>query len=302
MISNNSGYSSGMEFDSDEDDDGPQVPVYLMTQVESLINEAKPGAMLAFDIDETLIVTKNAPSYLLTTEGVRTFQTFVHKRYKDWDRKNQLCRQLQKALKDKVLVDDKTASVIQRLQDMDCIVFALTARYPEMAATTEKSLSSVGIDFTRASPFPSFPICDQHTDTMASNGIVYCSNQDKGTVFRRFVESCLFKNELASVRAGNDAAGHKLPGEFFFVDDLYENSSSVCAAMTPVLGEELGITVSCYHYVPLNLAELQTDQKDSKEVADVLLQKQMEVFAEEGRILTNQAARNLCGDDSWVLL
>lgn len=289
--------SASEDYSSDPDDDGPQAPVYLLTKLSNLLKEAHPGSMLVFDIDETLIVTRHAPSYLLTTDGVQTFQKFVHQKIQNWNQKNQLCRKLQLALKDKIGVEEDTAEVIRKLQDMGCAVLALTARYRELSVATENSLEAVGIDLKRNSPFPPYPIRDPHTDAVALNGVVYCNNQDKGLIFSRFIESMIFKDPLAHVRAVASgeaepgSAKFQLPKEIFFVDDLYENAKSVCLGLTPLVTEELGVTVSCYHYVPSNLAEMQAELDEGGDRMAGILTMQMEVFIEEQRVLTNQEAR-----------
>lgn len=65
-----SGKSSRSAYTSTDytSDDEPQVPVYLLTEFDSIVEEAQPGSLVALDIDETIIVTKNSPSLLLTQQ------------------------------------------------------------------------------------------------------------------------------------------------------------------------------------------------------------------------------------------
>jgi len=80
------------------------------------------------DIDETLMMTKHQPALLLSSYGVRMFEAYVRKSFTDFATKNRLLRQLERALKDKVLVESDTADVVHKLQESGCWVFGVTAR------------------------------------------------------------------------------------------------------------------------------------------------------------------------------
>jgi hypothetical protein len=331
-FSGDSDEDSSSQEESEEDE---QTPVYLMTDFSALLEEATPGSVIVLDIDETIMVTRNSPSLLLATEGVQSFQVFVHQQVQEWKQKNQLCKDLQKALKDKVLVTAETAATIHQLQERGCAVFGLTARYFEYAAVTEAELTQLGVDLSRTSPFPP-SLADPCSEAVVQNGIVYCNSMEKGPVLRGLVENFLFREKLAAKRGRADAAAPvaaaaptataaPLPGNFLYVDDLYANAASVCKHITPVVQHELGMEVSSYHYVPPALAELQAypnpdllkqlvvkkksssdDCKqeearpaspDSAEIEKwrKILEKQMRHFIARGEVLTNEKARIALG-------
>lgn len=290
-------------------DDEPQVPVYLLTDLDSLVEEAQPGSFVALDIDETIIVTHGSPSLLLTSQGVQSFQKYVHKHVKEWTAKNNHCRNLQKALKQKVLVTPTTATAIRTLQAKGCWLFGLTSRYSEFYKATERELGSLGINLAERTPFPA-----QITegDVFVRNGIIYCNNQAKGPVLKELLAKYVFREVLEAKFANADPAVSSrddpaIPPELFFVDDIYSNASNVSANLAPMMCTELGVSITCYHYVPHQLAELQAypnptafDLSDDETSAEQLewkqvLHQQMEEFVRSGTVLTNEAARKELG-------
>ena len=71
---------------------------YNMSKIESLmelIEIIQPGSIVVFDIDETLIITKNQPSALFSTYGIRQFESTVAERYSDFKSRNTMCSALQ---------------------------------------------------------------------------------------------------------------------------------------------------------------------------------------------------------------
>lgn len=103
--------------------------VFRLTALNQLLqNHARRGNFIMLDLDETLMMTKHQPALLLSSYGVRMFQSYVRSAFTDFATKNRLCRQLEKALKDKVLVESDTAIVVAQLQKAGCWVFGVTAR------------------------------------------------------------------------------------------------------------------------------------------------------------------------------
>jgi len=263
-----------------------------------------------------VIMTRSSPSLLLSKEGVEAFRAFVHKRVADWKEKNAHCQRLQKALKDKVPVTPHTVATIKALQGNGVFVCGLTARYSEFAKVTEKELEGVGINLGLESPFPAF-LEDKELRITIQNGVIYCNSQDKGSVLREVLERHVFKEALKKVRSlaassesvdDNDVMlienqkseivkGCGLPPEIFFVDDLYANALSVCGNLTP-LTDELGVAVSCYHYVPEQLAGVHSAPTAASETTTPTLKqrmlvKQVETFFEKQLVLSNEQARQL---------
>jgi len=129
--------------------------VFRLTQLNQLLRQhARRGNFIMLDLDETLMMTKHQPALLLSSYGVRMFQAYVRSNFADFATKNRLCRQLEAALKDKVLMESDTAVVVSELQRAGCWVFGVTARYPELSTNTQRTLLSLGIDLTSSAPFP----------------------------------------------------------------------------------------------------------------------------------------------------
>jgi len=237
-----------------------------------LVNRVPAGAFVAFDIDETLIITKGSPSYLLTPKGVLKFQAYVHQSYKDFTTKNKHTRNLQAALQQKELTEVCVAEVIKQLQRKGCFVFGLTARYQEMAHSTQRTLSELDIDFNLTAPFPKQALQDPETEAFCWNGIVYCNNTDKGVVLNRFLENIVFRDLLAKQQAGHRLERSMLPSALFFVDDRMEHASSVLSSLS--VARNLGVPVTCYHYIaPAQRSEDEDDRRRERDANLALLQQ-----------------------------
>jgi hypothetical protein len=273
-----------------------ELPIYLLSSICDLPENVPPGSLVALDIDDTLLMTRGSPSVLLTEEGLRAFQAHVHLRYSSWDEKNLACRKLQTAVKDKICVEPQTVDVIRSLQASKCWVFGLTARYSEMEATTWSSLRAQGIDLEKTAPFPEgASITDEETSAEYHRGVIYCNNQNKGQVLQRFLENTVFAHHLAQkrglpppdcVKVVND-----IPSEMVFVDDSYEHSVDV--ARYVAVADELGIEVSCFHYVLEKLRQFpECDDEDGHEKEDIMA-VQIAAFLDESLVLTNEQAMHV---------
>lgn len=287
--------SSLDSYDSDvsQSEAEDELPIYLLSSICGLPENVPPGSLVALDIDDTLLMTRGSPSLLLTEEGLRAFQAHVHLRYSSWDEKNLACRKLQTAVKDKICVEPQTADVIRSLQASKCWVFGLTARYSEMEATTWSSLRAQGIDLEKTAPFSEgASITDEETSAEYHRGVIYCNNQNKGQVLQRFLENTVFAHHLAQKRGLPPPDCVKIvddiPSEMVFVDDSYEHSVDVARYAT--VADELGIEVSCFHYVFEKLRQFpECDEEDGHEKEDIMA-VQIAAFLDESRVLTNDQA------------
>lgn len=267
--------------------------VLMVGRIEAIVSQIPSGSFVGFDIDETLFVTRNSPSFLVTNQGVRAFQQFLSTKFDDFETRNQHGRNLQKALKDKVLVEDKTAKVIKALQAKGCFVFGLTARYAEMAGQTQRTLAGLGIELWKSAPLPQQPVEDPENEALCADGIIYCNGQDKGLVLDRFLRNIVLRNVLESV-ANNEftpeiAKGLNLcPRQMFFIDDVYEHMLSLRDKEKMTVCAELKIPTTCFHYVS-PLAVKTWGQRNLKNWGAILME-QMEEFANSRRVLTNEEA------------
>jgi len=225
----------------------------------------------------------------LTGQGVELFQQYV-KGFDDFKYKNDLCRQLQMALKDKVTVESNTANVIKKLQASGCWVFGLTARYSEMAVSTDAQLAALDINLGASSPFPPETLYDDDTDAMYSNGVIYCNNLSKGTILDRFLSHITFRPTLALLaeEAKADALSH-LPGAFIFVDDQREHVDSFGSQLQTL--RTLNIPLICYHYKREIVKSL-----PSKEDVEQTLILQMQTFVDRRVVLSNEHARTILAE------
>lgn len=262
-----------------------------LSQILEHVN-VKPSCLVAFDIDETIVQTEGAPSHLMTDHGVQEFQRWILGRFPDFHSRNKWCRKLEKCLKTKTLMQSDTAEVIRELQAQGCWVFGLTARFSEMAGMTDKQLEDVGVDLNAHSPFAGRRLLDPVTKGLLRNSIIYCNSQPKGIVLNRFLEM-LFRSHLLDP---DNTDLMPLPGELVFVDDNFQHVVSVSQDVDCL--KKLSIPISSYHYVPKKEQSdyvatypsdylLGTQEKETR----AILETQMEVFVDEGVILTNAQAR-----------
>lgn len=275
-----------------------EIPVYLLNDLETLVNEAKAGSLVALDIDETLIMTRNSPSFLLTHSGTKMFNNYVNQRFTDFPTRTYHYRKIGEALKDKVTVTPSTACAVRSLQDQGCYVFGVTARYREYAPMTERTLFNLGINLNLNCPFPKQAMVNEADDTLCQNGIIYCSSRDKGSILGKWLWEMLFRDnaDQATGRSKNLAQTFKAnkfePPEMLFVDNVYENAQSVHLALSEFFNmKNLQIPISCYHYVPSCMAaKMNRMDEMSKTTKAKLLQKQMEELCNSARVLSNEEA------------
>lgn len=264
-----------------------EVRVFALGQFNQLLQVVAPNSLVVLDIDETLIITENVPSLLLDQPGVLGFQKYITEKFPDFESRNHHCRRLQKILMNKALVEKDTAAVIQELQRRNCRVFALTARYVQLAERTHRVLESLGISFEDSAPFPAHPIQDPVTKAVVMKGIVYCNGADKGAILSRLLSSVILPREQ------KEAHKNKHGGAFagiHFVDDRLEHTLSVRDALQSFRG--LNVPSLCFHYrsPPYLLGEA---QKHMASTHPKLLPFIMDYFVSHGQVLSNTEALQL---------
>jgi len=150
------------------------------------------------------------------------------------------------------LVESRTAWVIRELQESGAHVFALTARYAEMAAITIKALRALGIDFSHSAPFPKGAIRDPDTDSLCEDGVIYTNAHDKGLVLNRFLQHVTFAHLLQGAPGAAPARPMSpcvaTPSEIVFIDDRVANCHSIVDGLP--CARALGIRIISYHYMP----------------------------------------------------
>jgi hypothetical protein len=210
--------------------------VFRLTALNQLLQHAKKGSFIMLDLDETLVMTKHQPALLLSSYGVRMFQSYVRSTFSDFATKNRLCRQLEAALKDKCLVESDTAIVVAQLQKAGCWVFGVTARYPELATNTQRTLLSLGISLGSSAPFPSTVIKDPVTEAVFSDGVIYCGRESKAKVVSRFLENVVFAQLLQRAQHEARLEEERLKRE---AEEKAAASEAASASGTGTDGEEM---------------------------------------------------------------
>jgi len=171
----------------------PAHALFSLSHISSLTSYASAGSIVIFDIDDTLVKRKNYDSSLLSSLGTTMLHSYLQSpacNEMAFETKQEIVNKLGVSLRTFVLAEDDTATVVRTLQDRGCYVFALTARNSTMSSTTNQSLSSLGIDLTRALPLsmPSHAI-ETQTGAAVIDGVIYCNDCPKGLVFQKFLSS-----------------------------------------------------------------------------------------------------------------
>ena len=254
-----------------------------------MLNVAQPGSYVAFDIDETLVMTKKMPSELLQPRGVAEFQKYVRDKFPDFSTRNQHCRLLQTRLKEKKTVEEDTAEVFQELKRRGCRLFCITARYSELADRTERVLDSFGLSFRDTHPFRTQSLQDPVTEAAVQNGIIYCNGDDKGTILARIFQQVVFSRELKQIQQNPQQADSypaPIPG-FFFLDDRREHIASVSKSLDVL--SVLKVPSVVFHYRP-PVSILMQQQEQLHNTRPDVLQHQMAHFVAHGIVRSNAEA------------
>ena len=186
--------------------------VNSLKHINTLLDVASASSYLIFDVDDTLITNLYTPCLLTTDKGIQAYQAILSRNplYADLSlkQKNATTRVLQRALDSKRLVESDTHMVVRTLQEMGAVVFGLTKRWSDSAAETRKELLTMGIDFVASSPFPrGRKYCDECTDSLLVDGVIYTNGHEKGPVLDRFLSQILFARHLAGRKEGEGGGG-----------------------------------------------------------------------------------------------
>ena len=127
---------------------------------------------------------------------------------------------------DLIPVESITVSIVKQLQECGITVLALTSRSHEISDRTILQLASMGIDFSYSAFGNEEVLGILDCNYLYKNGIIFCSNNDKGKVFKEIIN---YFNHAAR--------------KVIFVDDKEKYLHSVQAILEPHI-EFIGIRYS----------------------------------------------------------
>ena len=170
-----------------------------LTSFSSLLSHCASDTWVVLDLDDTVYCGYHAPCHMMTERGLQRYQALItsHPHYKQlpFASKSSITRQLQAAVSRKRGVERDTIHTIKQLQAAGVPVFALTARFSSMIATTKLELASLSLDLSLTSPFKHF-VRDADTSAVISDGIIFSDGQEKGPILNRFLSNVLFHKHL----------------------------------------------------------------------------------------------------------
>ena len=141
----------------------------------------------------------------MTERGLQRYQSIIttHPDYRSlpFASKASLTRVLQAAVSRKRGVEADTISTIKQLQAKGVPVFALTARFSSMIATTKLELASLSLDLSLTSPFRHV-VRDLATNAVISDGVIFTNANEKGPLLNRFLARALFDRHLKAGGGG----------------------------------------------------------------------------------------------------
>ena len=147
-----------------------------LSSFSSLMSHCKPDTWIVLDLDDTVYCGYHSPCHMMTERGLQRYQSLItaHSHYKQlpFATKSSITRQLQAAVSRKRGVERDTIRTIKQLQAAGVPVFALTARFSSMIATTKLELASLSLDMSLTSPFRTF-VRDTETSAVVSDGIIF---------------------------------------------------------------------------------------------------------------------------------
>lgn len=267
---------------------------YLIKSFSALLHYVVPGSFVVLDIDETIVMSPRH-SALLLPQGIALFQDHVNQLPIEFAKKVALCQKMQAILDDKVLCEHLTTFVIQELQNRGCWVFGLTSRYSNTAARTNTMLQRLGLNFNLHAVLPSNQaLQDPDTHALYSNGVIYTNARDKGDVLNRFLMNVIFRDHLiagitcSTSTSSTTSSLRPLPSTIYFVDDRFDNASSV-ACNVPV-AHRLCVPIRSFHYV--GATEIETPPDFSS-----LVSVQISTFVNKQEVMSDAEALSLvCGN------
>ena len=231
------------------------------TTMKDLEKYVDKNTLLIFDLDNTIV----APAQTLGSDqwfeyNVKKYESrglekraATDKSIEDWSR-------VQNATAIKP-VESVTPELIIRFQNSGIKTMGLTARPPELAETTLRQLSTIGVNLNRNSVLTTTPLNPSNGDFRFQNGIVFLGPRySKGEVLVQFLKL----NKLS-------------PTKIVFVDDKEKHVKSV----------EAELAKENIPYIGLRYGAADKDVKNfSKEISEV----QWNVF---NGILSDEKAKTL---------
>lgn len=205
-------------------------------EVADFLNNCDNQALIAFDVDEVLVMAQDKilrknPEFIINTFEKEYWQPIPNAEYKDY-----LAYVKWNSYK-AMLVEPETARIIATLQQKKMRVITLThmvTGQSHMIASMEEwrfgRLCEIGIDMSKNNPeafvFDEFPASRNHYPTFSKGILATNRNNSKGSVLSAFIKKA-----------------HLKPSVVVFFDDYDEHVQSVDAAMA-----DLGIPCRAYHY------------------------------------------------------
>ena len=161
-----------------------------LSKFSSLLQIVQSDHYVIVDLDDTVYCQYHTPCSMMTESGLQRYSSIInsHEKYKhlSFANKSSITRALQSAVSRKRGVENDTIATIKSMQLKGIPVFALTARFASMIATTRTELASLGLDFSLTSPFPSF-VKDLSSSAVLCDGVLYSNAQEKGPILNRFL-------------------------------------------------------------------------------------------------------------------
>lgn len=197
--------------------------------IETLISKVEKPFWLVVDLDNTIFEGKEAlghshwfdDQFIQESAKGLTKPQIVEKLYITWT-ETQKVNQVQP-------VEERFISWIHELQKDGVPVFALTARQPVLAASTNRQLASIGLDFSLTAPKGELKTSFEYP-ILYEKGVIYVHDlNEKGALLSAFLDD----NNLQ-------------PPKILFVDDKLHHAEAVDAALT-----KRGIEVIALHYTAL---------------------------------------------------
>lgn len=246
----------------------PDVEIKTITKmIPRLADEfasLKTGDLVVFDLDNTIF----RESQMLGTDEWYSHLHDEHKKNGTGDF-HEVMKPLNRAIKTKTkmnLMEPGLPRLIRQLQARGVYVMGLTARHPDLAASTLKHLAEKGIHFAHseypftAAPDYKVPGIEETKAFSFEEGVAFTDGSSKGVVLKEIMK----------------AVGHR-PSQVFAVDDRIAHVRSFVEAL-----QEMGLRGLVVHYL-----RYQEFEAFDPQLSDIQLQR----FLETGRFLSDRQAR-----------
>ncbi len=231
--------------------------------------------LVVFDVDRVLVIEKSA-----ILQNSKLFETLIESRLKKLpDQKRHALGSLFRYEGKRMLVDEKTPTLIKKIQNKGVTVIALTALNSGSLGVIKKledwrieDLKSLGFDFSLAFKLseplllnPKRPLAVNKSlrPCIAKEGILFSGRYAKGDVLECFLT----------------AIGWKPKRIIFVDDDKYRVESVACACKV------MGIPFMGLHYIKADKVQKPVDIKVAQFQADYLIEHEEWLDDEKARAL-----------------